>query len=188
MSGASDHPSHLAPGQIWSDVRREDVLVRRELATGVGKHPEPGKVSSSIVELRAVHDLAIDAPPPRCDLLEDVAAEPAQISCVWDGGRQLGMDVNVEPLCGASPRVSAGVDAHQRSHALDVRRKTPVHRQVRGCLLAGLRRWLAGREVAGEVLRLLPRRAASPIPWLPHPVGGLRRELTRQQCSRSDLR
>jgi hypothetical protein len=67
-------------------------------------------------------------------------------------------------------------------------RKALAHGQVRGGLSTGLRRWLARREVAGEVLRLLPRRAASPSPRLPHPVGGLRGGLTRQKRSRSNPR
>jgi len=55
-------------------------------------------------------------------------------------------------------------------------------------LLAGLRRRLAGRGLVGQVLRLLLQRAAPPVPCLPHTRRGLRRGLTRQKCSRSNLR
>jgi hypothetical protein len=53
------------------------------------------------------------------------------------------------------------------------RRTTVANGQVRGGLPTGLRRRLAGQEVAGEVLQILPERAAPSGPRLPHSIGGL---------------
>jgi len=54
-----------------------------------------------------------------------------------------------------------------------IRRTAMAKSQVRGGLLTRLRRRLAGQEVAGEVLQLLPEQAAPPGPRLQHIIGGL---------------
>ena len=60
--------------------------------------------------------------------------------------------------------------------------------QVRGGLLSGLCRRLAGRGVAANLLRLLLQRAATPVAAVPNTRRGVLGGLTRTKRSRSNLR